>query len=70
MVEDVYHGVIQGSRNVVELAGDLFKAFGLVRCERQGGVNCSELLLGIILRGIESGRVVEVLGWELVLELH
>ena len=63
------HGVVQCSHNVEELAGDLFKAFGLFRCERQGGVNCSELLLGTVLRWGEFGRGVEVLGRELMLEL-
>ena len=35
IVEAVHHGVVQGSRDVKELAGDLFKAFGLCRCERR-----------------------------------
>ena len=65
----MHHGVVQGSRNVKELAGDLLKLFGLFRRERWGGVNCSELLRGIILRGVEFGRGIEVLGWELMLEL-
>ena len=49
IIEGVHHGVVQGSCNVKELAGDLFKAFGLFRCERRGGVNCCELLLGTVL---------------------
>ena len=35
IIEGMHHGVIQGSHNVKELAGDLFKVFGLFRCERQ-----------------------------------
>ena len=69
IVEGVHHGIIQGSRNVEELAGDLLKAFGLFRCEKRGGVNSSELLLNVVLKGVEFGRGVEALGWELMLEL-
>ena len=69
-LEGVHHGVAQGLRNVEELAGDLFKAFGLLRRERQRGVNSSELLLGVVLRWVELGRGVEVLGWELMLDLE
>ena len=69
IIEGVHHSVVQGLRNVNELAGDLFKAFGLFRCERREVVNCSELLLGTVLRQGEFGRGVEVLGGELILEL-
>ena len=60
MVEGVHHGVIQSSCDVKELSGDLFKAFGLFRCERRGGVNCGELLVGTVLRWGEFGRGIEV----------
>ena len=35
VVEGVHHGVVQGSRDVKELASDLLKAFGLFRRERR-----------------------------------
>ena len=70
IIEGVYHGVAQCLRNVEELASDLFKAFGMFRRERRGGVNCDELLFDTVLRGIEFGRGVEVLGQELMLELR
>ena len=69
IVEGVHHGAVQGSCDVKELSGDLFKAFGLVRSERWGGVNCGELLLGTVLRLGEFGGGVEVLSGELMLEL-
>ena len=58
IIEGLHHGVVQCSRNVKELDSDLFKAFGSFRRERQGGVNCGELLLGIVLRWGEFGRGV------------
>ena len=70
IIESVHHGVVQCLCNVEELVGDLFKVFGLSKRERQGGVNCGELLLGTVLRGLEFGRDIEVVGWELILELQ
>ena len=65
----MHHGIIQSLHNVKELVGDLFQAFDLFRCERRGGTNCSELLLGTVLRWGEFRRGVDVLGGELMLEL-
>ena len=66
----MHHSVVQSLCNIKRFASDLFKAFGLFLHQGWGGVKSSELLLSTVVKRVEFGRSVEVLGWEFMLELQ